>query len=127
MDYLHKLKATLVFSKNSSYKLGDFLNFDSILDDLNGNVSLNPSEYKAALSGYYDFSLKLAPQNFLPSGQPPVGSLFSNLQLYVNGKLVRESFYQWPSLSVADKNGLSGLISLKMDDVVSMKYRLFSL
>lgn len=127
MDYAHKLRASLAFSKDYQYFLGSDMAFDVILDDPNGNVSLAPSEYKAALGGYYLFSYKASPLSLVPTGSPPLGNLISNLQVYVNGQLARESFSPWLSSKVSDKNMLSSLISLKAGDVVSMKLKLYSL
>jgi hypothetical protein len=121
-----KYRATVDYSVDQTYTLGAFLNFDSILDDPNNNVSLVPNtSYTAAVAGYYMMSLKVNSSN-LQSGTPILGNPIANPQIYVNGILVREIYAPFLSFFNAQKVILDSLITLQKNDVVTMKYNVLA-
>lgn len=116
-----KYRASATYSKLTTYVLGTLINFDTILDDPNSNLTTSPTTYTVPLSGYYSFSFNIVQQNLVVPG-PILGVPASDLQLYVNGVLARESFSAFLSFFPQQRAVLSGLISLNAGDQVQLKY-----
>lgn len=119
-----KYRATVDYKTNVTYTLGSFINFNTILDDPNGNISLVPNtSYKAPVSGYYMMSFKINITNLTSSSQI-LGSPVANPEVYVNGVLAREVFSPFLTFFNTQKVILDSLITLNVGDVVTMKYKI---
>jgi hypothetical protein len=118
-----KQRATVNYSVNAVYTLGNFLNFTNIVDDPNGNVTLVPNTtYTAPVAGYYDITFKVNVTNLVSSSGPILGIPVANPQIYVNGMLVREMYSPFLSFFNTQKVILDSLITLQQGDQVTMKY-----
>ena len=117
-----KFRATMTFKSNVLYTLGSIIEWDTILDDPNGNISLVPdSTYTAPKSGYYIVTLQLDQNNIVGANQI-VGVPVANLELLVNNKLFRQTFVPYLSFHNEQKANISGLLSLNAGDKVTAKY-----
>jgi hypothetical protein len=119
-----KYRATMAFAANTPYVLGTSMDFDVILDDPNGDISLSPSFYTAPLSGYYVVMLQID-ENNLDGIEPILGVPIGNLEVLVNGKTFRENFAPFLTFHNEQKSTVSALISLKAGDQVSARYNVF--
>lgn len=117
-------RATVNYSADTLYTLGSFLNFDNIVDDPNGNVSLSPNTtYTAPVSGYYMMTYKVNIDSLLEAnGLPILGIPVANPSIYVNGLGVREAFSPFLSFFNTQKVIVDSLITLQAGDKVTMKY-----
>lgn len=118
-----KYKATVVFGSNTLYTLGSPLNFNVILDDLNGNVTVSPFTYTAPVSGYYVFTVQVDSRGLVTTGNV-LGIPISNLQVYVNNVLFRQDYAPFLTFSDVQATTLTALIKLKKGDVVTAAYNL---
>jgi len=118
-----KYRATINYGSNSTYSLGSFLNFNNVIDDPNGNISLSPNTtYTAPVAGYYMMTLKVNASNLVSSSGPILGVPVANPEIYVNGVLVREAFSPFLAFFNTQKVILDSLITLQAGDQVTMKY-----
>lgn len=117
-----RYRATMTFATNQTYTLGSLINWDTILDDPNNNVSLSPNTtYTAPVSGYYTLLLQLDQQD-IQGALAILGVPVANLQLLVNGVLFRQTYIPFLTFSNSQKATVSGLISLKAGDVVTSAF-----
>ena len=122
-----KYRATVNYSANVTYTLGDFVNFNNIVDDPNNNVSLSPNtSYTVPVSGYYMMTFKANVQNLVSNSGPVLGVPIANPEVWVNGILVRESFSPFLTFFNAQKVILNSLITLSAGDVVTLKYNVLA-
>lgn len=114
-------RAAVAFSADALYTLGTNVNWDTIIDDPNGNVALGSFSYTVPVSGYYVLSYYLRADQltgaFIIAG-PPVG-LFNVL---VNGIELRQLQVPYLSFSALQRGILSSLVLLTAGDVLTMKY-----
>jgi len=123
---VEKYRATVNYSADFTYTLGSFLNFNNIVDDPNGSISLSPNtSYTAPISGYYMMTFKVNVTNVSPTNGPILGVPVANPEVYVNGILVREGFSPFLTFFNDQKVILNSLITLQQGDVVTMKYNIF--
>jgi hypothetical protein len=120
-----RYRATINFSATATYALGGFVNFNNIVDDPNGNVSLvlNTS-YTAPASGYYALTYKINITNLNATNGPVLGTPVGSLEIYVNGILVRDAYSPYLSFFSDQKAVFSSLITLQAGDIVTMKYNI---
>ena len=123
----NKYRATVTFPALTTYTLGSYLDFNDILDDPNGNVSLSPCAYTVPVSGYYEVLLKINQQNLVSSGGTILGVPSADAQIYVNGILAREILSSFLAFYPQQKVILSSMISLRAGDLVQMKYKVIAL
>lgn len=125
----NKYRATSVYSTLTTYVLGSFINFDSILDDPNNNMTVAPTTYTAPVSGYYIVSFKFNIQNLVPNAGfgPILGVPVANPQIYVNGTLDREMLSAFLSFFQDQRTILTALISLNAGDLVQIKYDIIAM
>ena len=117
-------RATINFLNNVTYTLGTDLNFDNIVDDPNGNVSLVPNtSYTAPVSGYYMLSYKVNVTNLQSTNGPVLGVPVSVLEVYANGQLIREDYKPFLSFFNEQRALMSSLSTLQAGDVVTLKYK----
>lgn len=125
LEHCGLYRATVTFATNKTYTLGDVINWDTILDDPNGNIVLAPSTaYVAPRSGYYTILLQLD-QDSLEGDEPILGTPVANLEILINGNLFRQTFVPFLTFHNEQKATVSGLLSLKAGDVVTSVYRIF--
>lgn len=124
-----KYRANVVYSTMTTYTLGNFIDFNMILDDPNGNVTLSPVTYTVPVSGWYEANLQFNQSNLVPSPGfgPILGVPVANPQLYVNGVLYREIFSSFLSFYKQQKTSLNTILPLKVGDIVQMKYNILAL
>lgn len=125
-DFHTKYRATAVFGADTVYTLGTTLNFDTVLDDPNGNISFGPTQYTAPKSGYYIVTLQVDQFN-LVTPQPILGLPVANMTIAVNGVTQREVYTPYLSFLNKQKTTTSALISLNAGDKVSFVYDLLAM
>ncbi len=127
-DFLQcsKYAATVIFSSNTIYTLGTTVGFDTILDDPNSNVTLAPGymSYTAPLTGYYIVTVQID-QLGLNGANTVVGLPVTNIELFVNGTITRQTFVPYLSFHDAQKGNYSALLGLKAGDVLTTRYNVF--
>lgn len=125
-NFNNKYRATAVFSVDTTYTLGTTLNFDTILDDPNSNISFSPTKYTAPLSGYYMVTLQVD-QHDLITSTPILGLPVANVTMLVNGITQREVYTPYLSFLNQQKTTFSALVSLNVGDEVSFIYDLLAM
>jgi hypothetical protein len=106
--------------------LGTIVDFDTILDDPNGNVFFGPTRYIAPRSGYYIVSVQIDQTNLAGSAQV-LGLPITGLALLVNNVIFKQSFVPYLSFHDAQNATLTALISLKAGDEVTTTYNVYVL
>lgn len=112
--------AAAAVSTDFVYTLGDLLNFDSILADPQGNLTVAPTAYTVPVTGYYLITMQTDLANLLTdSGSPILGTPVSALTVYANGIDKRVTYAPFLTFSSVQKVNLSGLVQLNAGDVVT--------
>jgi hypothetical protein len=118
-----KYKAAVTNSATSVYNLGAPLNWDTILDDPNGNVSTGPFTYTVPVNGYYVLTVHLNSNN-LAGAAVITGTPVGLINTLVNGNPLRSE--TTPYLSFADNqtSTLTSICLLTAGDVITMNYQI---
>ena len=113
-------RAAAVFSTLTTYTLGTNINFDTVLDDPNNNVTTSPTAYTVSVSGYYMISFKFNLENFVPATSfgPVLGTPAANLQVIVNGSVYGEEFNSFIPFLTLQKSVLTVIAQLNVGDIV---------
>ena len=120
-----KYVAAIDFAVNSVYTLGDIINWDTIIDDPNGNVSFSPNTYYTApYSGYYLISVQIDQFN-INGVKPIIGIPVTNIGIEVNGIPNLQTYVPYLSFHDAQQGNSSSLIHLTAGDVVTAKYNVY--
>ena len=121
-----KYAATVIFSADTTYTLGSTVGFDTILDDPNNNVTLAPGymSYTAPLTGYYIVTVQID-QHGLDGSNTIVGLPVTNIELFVNGIINRQTFVPYLGFHNGQKGNYSALLGLKAGDVLTTQYNVF--
>ncbi len=119
-----KYRATVVMSTDTLYPLGTDIDFDAVIDDPDGDVTIAPMEYHAPLSGYYITTVQID-MSGLSGGAPVLGIPVANLQILVNGVVTRESFTPFLSFHNEQNTTITALMGLKAGDIVTMRYLIY--
>jgi hypothetical protein len=124
-----KYVATSVYSTITTYNLGDYLNFDTIIDDPNGNMAVAPTAYTVPVSGYYLVTMQIDQQNLQPDAAfgPILGTPVANPQLYVNGVLTRQLYSAYLSFFNQQRVTLTSISKFNAGDVIQGKLQILSL
>ena len=117
-------KATVTYSINTTYTLGDHIDFDTILDDPNGNVTLAPFTYTAPVSGYYMAMLQVDARDFA-GAIPVLGAPVINTIIDVNGLPFRQTYTPFLSFHNGSRSTVSVLMNLNAGDVVACRYLMY--
>ena len=117
-------KASVSFSLDTTYTLGDPLNFDAILDDPNGNVIVAPFSYTVPVSGYYVGMLQVDAKNFA-GAIPVLGAPIINTVIDVNGLPFRQTFTPFLSFHNGSRSTVSVLMNLNAGDVITCRYLMY--
>lgn len=113
--------ASVEFLADTPYTLGDPINFNSIIDDPNGNVSLAPFSYTVPVYGYYTAAIQLDVNN-LAGANAILGTPVSNIVLKVNGVPRRQAFIPFLTFNNSQQADLSFLFLLNAGDVLTVEY-----
>ena len=121
-----KYAATVIFNNDTPYNLGSTIGFDTILSDPNNNVTLAPGfmSYTAPFTGDYVITVQID-QHGLNGSNVIVGLPVTNIELYVNGTITRQTFVPYLSFHDAQKGNYSALIGLQAGDVITSQYNVF--
>ena len=116
-----KWRAAVTFAADTFYVLNTPINWDTIIDDPNGNVTIGPFKYTVPVDGYYIGTVHLN-TNSLAGAAPIVGIPTGFLTILVNGLPARTQTFSYLSFNPSQKTTLTSLALLKTGDVVTMKY-----
>lgn len=123
-----KYRATVTYSTNTTYTLGDLIDFDTVLDDPNGDVTVAGStQYHVPVSGYYIITFQLDQINLQTSDGPILGVPVAFPQVLINGIQRRALLAPFLSFFNEQAATLTFLASLKAGDVVEMKYEVLAI
>lgn len=121
-----KFRAFVARSNNLvGYKLGSIVNFDTIIDDPNGNVLQNPTRYRVPRSGYYIANAQIDILHLksllneilagIPVAQPTI---------CVNGIPYSIVYNPFLSFATSQKSHFSALLHLNAGDIVTVCYNI---
>jgi hypothetical protein len=116
-----RYRAVARLSADTLYTLGDPINFDLIVDDPDGDVTLAPFEYHVPVSGYYIINMQVN-QRDLAAADPILGTPTANLQLLVNGNPARDVMSPFLTFSNQQQSNMSAVLRLNAGDVVTARY-----
>lgn len=122
-------RATVVFGTNTTYTLGQPLNFDVILDDPQGDISLVPfTHYTVPVSGYYIVTLQLDISSLSPTSPNTtiLGSPIARPAIMVNGVVFRELNIPFLTFVPQQEATLTALVSANAGDVISSSYNVYT-
>lgn len=115
------------FSSDFSYTLGSPINFNSIVDDPNANVSLSPNtNYVAPVAGYYTSSLFIN-GSALSGSSVITGIPVARLMIKVNGLPRVDTMVPFLSFALTQQATFSAHLYLAAGDVVTTSYDLLVL
>lgn len=117
-------RATVVFTQDTPYTLGDIVDYNLIVDDPNNNVTLNPFTYTVPVSGYYILTTQIDQTN-LQGVNPIIGTPIANLTVKVNGNTFRDTFTPYLAFHNGQDITVTTLISLNAGDLVSVVYNVY--
>lgn len=120
LNHCSKYRAAVTFSSDNTYTLGQPVNWNVIIDDPNGNVSLLPVfTYTVPVSGYYILSFQLDSDSL--SGASLITGIPVGAQsVLVNGGELRTQYQPYLSFTDRQKASLTNLCLLNAGDVVTM-------
>lgn len=121
-----KWRAAVTMSASTSYALNSNVNWDVILDDPNGNISLAPFFYTVPKSGYYTMSYYVASDSLAGAGVIS-GVPLGLLTVTVNGSELRQFNAPYLSFTNIQHASLSALVLLNAGDIIRMKYEVLVL
>ncbi len=111
---------------DDAYTLGSNIEWNTVLDDPNGNVSLAPFFYTVPVTGYYMVSYYIN-SDTLTGAAPITGNPVGLLTLTSNGAELRQ--FNAPYLAFSDDQHalLSAIVLLNAGDVLRMTYNVIVL
>lgn len=118
LNHCVKWRAAVTNSADIVYNLGSPINWNSVLDDPNSNVSLSPFTYTVPASGYYLLTLHID-INSLAGGSIIAGSPISITEILVNGNELRSQFSPFLSFNDQQSTSLTSLCLLNAGDVLT--------
>jgi hypothetical protein len=117
-------KAFLGFQEDTAYVLSTTINFDNIIDDPNGDVSLIPyARYTAPVSGYYMLTVQVDSTD-LTGTELITGNPVGEIEIRDNGDILRSSFTPYLSFFDTQKSTYSTLVKLEAGDELTIIYNL---
>lgn len=119
-------RANVVYSAPITYTLGSLVNFNSILDDPNSNITSFPTTYTVPIAGYYFAQFKFNISSIITS-DPILGIPVANPQLFVNGVLHNELYSSFLSFFPQQKVILNVLLPLDLGDKITMSFNILTL
>lgn len=124
LQHCEKYRASVTLTGDKVYTLGSPINFDFIVNDPNGNVTLSPFSYTIPVSGYYSFSGFILTDQLTAPGVitgVPAG-LFT---LLANGIELRRVQFSYLSFAQFQDAILSTLLYIPAGTILTMKYDVF--
>lgn len=121
-------RAAATFMANNLYTLGTAINWDKVLDDPSGDVTLSPFKYTVEVGegGYYLFNLHLNVSDL--SGSSIINGIPVGVQeLLVNGVQFVDKWTPFLGFNNGQSCQFSGLVLLNDGDVVTMDYKVLVL
>lgn len=115
-------RASAAFFADTPYVLGAPINFDKIIDDPNGNISLAPFSYTVPVTGYYVASVQVDSKD-LTGANIILGTPIGHLELIVNGVERRRSFSPFLTFNDTQETDLTFLLLLNAGDVITIDYK----
>lgn len=121
LNYCAKWRAAVTISSPMVYTLGSNIDWNVVLDDPNGNVSMGPFSYTVPVTGYYTMTY-YTNSNALAGSIVIAGIPVSLLTVTSNGSELRQ--FNAPYLAFSDQQyaSLSAVVLLNAGDVIRMKY-----
>ncbi len=122
-------EATAVYSANTTYTLGNLLNFNLILSNSSGALSVAPTTYTAPVSGNYIVMFQIDQQNLIPNPAfgPILGVPVANPQMLLNGIVHRETYSSYLSFFNQQRSTVTALVKLNVGDQLQFKYKVLAL
>ena len=121
INYCEKYRASVTSSGPFSYTLGTPIQWDTIVDDPNNNISFGPFSYTVPVSGYYVFTFNLKSSN-LAGSNVITGIPVGLLTILVNGLSLREQQAPYLAFSNLQKANITAIVILNAGDIVTMTY-----
>lgn len=115
-------RASAEFLADVPYTLGDPVNFDDIVDDPNGNISLAPFYYTVPVSGYYIATVQIDTVG-LDGSNVILGTPVAQLNLLVNGVERRRAFCPYLTFNDTQQTDLSFLLLVNAGDRITIDYK----
>lgn len=126
VEHCTQYKAYLSFSNATLYTLGADMDWDTIVDDPNGNVALGPTRYIVPKTGYYSVTFETGLKDLQGPAVIP-GIPVVRLEIVVNGLLSLKGNTTFLSFGELQHSVISGVIRLNAGDDVRTRLRLFYL
>jgi hypothetical protein len=121
LNHCAKWRAAVTFNADTPYVLGTNVEWNTILDDPNGNVSIGPFSYTVPVSGYYVLNYHLN-SNSLAGAITLAGVPIGLLGVLVNGLQLLDDQAPFLTFSNSQTATLSGVVLLNAGDIIKMKY-----
>jgi hypothetical protein len=121
MNKCEKWRAAVTNAVDSTYTLGQPVNWTTVIDDPNGNVVLGPFSYTVPTSGYYVVTFNVD-SSTLAGAATITGIPIGLLQVIVNGNPSLQLQAPFLSFSNLQSANLSALTILNAGDVLTMTY-----
>jgi hypothetical protein len=121
-----KYKAHAAYTANVPYILNSKLDFDTIIDDPNGNMVTGPTRYTVPVTGYYLITLGVSIVN-ITGAEVITGIPSSRLAVYVNNVVYLKAFENFMNFGMLQSNIVTGLVHLNAGDILDFAYSLIVL
>jgi len=115
------------YSANTTYTLGDLLNFDQIVDNPAGSLTTGPTSYIVPASGYYVFGLAIHQLSLNPTIGAILGTPVAQITILVNGVTRRTGYFPYLTFNNAQDSVFSTVFFLAAGDVITASYNILAL
>jgi hypothetical protein len=127
VEHCTPYKAHLSISTTTNYILGNEIDWDTIVDDPNGDVLAGPTRYVVPKTGYYVMTLGVGAKSLFSNGGGVIAGIpVTRPEIVVNG--IRTIKAMEAFLSFGDgfqNNVVTGVFRLNSGDEVTCRYRIF--
>lgn len=126
LNHCAKWRAAVTLGADTSYSLGSPIQWDTVLDDPNGNIAMGPFSYTAPVSGYYIITLHMDASNLSGTGLisgVPVGQM----NVLINGNPLRSQSSGYLTFNNRQNSSLTSLCLISAGDVITMNYQVLIL
>lgn len=124
-NYITDLRAMVSNRADAyGYQLGTDIDFDTIVDDDNGNIVQHPTTYIVPKSGYYAITVCVKSTNVTLSSPGPLPTA-EHLDVFVNGISCAQLYEEFNNARKAGCTKtilLNSLLHLNKNDIVSLRY-----
>jgi len=119
-------RAWAQYSVDTTYTLGDLLNFDNIVDNPDGDLTNAPTVFTAPVPGYYMLTLSIHQLGISPDTGIILGSPTAILSIYINDVLQTKSYFPYLTFFNEQDSTMSSLLRLQSGDKVTAVYDVFT-